>query len=185
MSVVIKALQLAFLIMVALAIIPSLRASDKTIHAVSFPSAHTHAVAPDGRFAVVNVDSDKEPYHVLFLEDRQTNSRRKVLEYDRSVEVLWDPDSSAFAVNHYAGSNIGECLILFTKGQTTPVNVGDALLDRMVRGVELSTLHKSDHIYWTAVRWTSPEVLKVKVWGHTDVSPVQDFQYFHAYKIPR
>jgi hypothetical protein len=180
-----KALHLAVAVGIAVTTIAALRASDKTIHPVSFPSAHTHAVAPDGRFAVVNVDSDKEPYHALFLEDRQTNSWRKVLEYDRSVEVLWNPDSSAFAVNNYAGSNVGECLILFTKGKTAPVNVGDALLDRMASGEELSTLHISDHIYWTAVRWTSPGLLKVKVWGHTGVNPVRDFQYFHAYKIQR
>ena len=180
-----KVRQVAVAVGIAVATLAALAASNKTTHLVPFPSAQTQAVAPDKRFAVVNVDSDKEPYHTLFLEDQQTNTRRKILEYDRSVEVIWNPDSTAFAVNNYAGSNVGECLIFFTSDKIASVNVGDALLDRMTSGEELSTLHVSDHIYWTAVRWTSPELLKVKVWGHTDVSPFRDFQYIHAYKIQR
>ena len=180
-----KARHLAVAVGIAVAAVAALAASNKTTHLVQFPSAQTQAVAPDKRFAVVNVDSDKEPYHALFLKDRQSRSRRKMLEYDRSVEVIWNPDSTAFAVNNYAGSNVGDCLIFFTNDKIAPVNVGDALLDRLASGAELSTLHISDHIYWTAVRWTSPELLKVKVWGHTDVNPVRDFQYFHVYKVQR
>jgi hypothetical protein len=64
------------------------------------------------RIAVVNVDSDAEPNHTLFLENRNTNTRRKLLEYSRHVEVLWNSNSTSFAVTDYAGSNVADCLVL-------------------------------------------------------------------------
>jgi hypothetical protein len=175
---------LAVAVGIVAATVVALAASNSTARLVSFPSAQTQAVARDGRFAVVNVDSDTEPHHTLLLENRQTKSTRKILEYDRSVEVLWNPDSTMFAVNNYAGSNVGECLI-FLINKAASVNVGDVLQNGTTNRDEISTLHASDHIYWAAVRWMSPQLLKVKLWGHTDVSPYREFQYYHTYKVRR
>jgi len=151
---------------------------------VSFPSTRTEAVSPDRRFAVVNVDSDTEPYHTLFLENRQSKTRRKLLEYGRHVEVLWNPNSTSFAVTDYAGSNVAECLVFSVSDGGESRNVADALQGTITNPKEQASLRDSSHIYWAAVRWKSPHSLLVTVWGHTDVAPARNFQYFHTYNVP-
>jgi len=151
---------------------------------VSFPSEAT-AVSPDGRFSVVSVDSntfsDLGQDHILFLQDMQTQAKRKLLDYYRSVDVLWNPDSSSLAVTNYVGSNVADCLVFFIATDRKSVNVADKL--RITDPQEVATLDKSSHIYWGAVRWTSSQSLLVKVWGHTDAQPVRGFEYFHTYQL--
>ncbi len=149
---------------------------------VSFPSTQTEAISPNGSFAVINVDSDAEPYHsALFLENRHTKTRRKLLDYGRHVEVLWNPNSTLFAVTDYAGSNVAECVVFSTQNSSPPQNVGDALQSTLRNSKEIASLRDSMHIYWAAVRWTSPHALIVRVFGHTDVNPSHEFEYFHTY----
>lgn len=138
---------------------------------VSFPSAQSEAVSPDRRFAVVNTDADAKPFHTLSLEDRRAKSHRKLLEYGRSVEVLWSPESTSFAVNDYAGSNVAECRVFSVLSDRPPLDVGDQIRSGITNTTELATLQKNDHVYYAAVRWTSPDVLRVKVWGHGAESP--------------
>jgi hypothetical protein len=138
---------------------------------VSFPSTRSEAVSPDRRFAVVNTDADMEPYHTLSLENRKTKSRRKILEYGRSVEVLWNPESTSFAVNDYAGSNLAECKVFSLLPDRAPLDVGNKIRSDITNPKELASLQKNDHVYYAAVRWVSPEVLRVKVWGHGDENP--------------
>lgn len=151
---------------------------------VSFPSKQTQAVSPDGRFAIVNVDSDTEPHHMLFLENRQHKTRRKLMEYGRSIEVLWNPSGTSFAVTDYAGSNLAECLVFSVNDSEAPRNVADALQTSITNLKEQVSLRESSHVYWTAVRWKSSDSLLVRVWGHTDSTPAKSFQYFHTYKLP-
>jgi len=158
--------------------------SEGATKPVSFPSKRTEAVSPGHRFAIVNVDSDTEPHHMLFLADRQRKTRRKLLEYARQVEVLWNPDSFTFAVTDYAGSNVADCLVFSVTDDGEPRNVADALWGTITNPKEQASLRDSSHIYWTAVRWKSPHSLLVKVWGHTDVPPARNFQYFHTYNLP-
>lgn len=61
-----KARHLAVAVGIAVAAVAAPAAPNKTTHLVQFPSAQTQAAASDKRFAVVNVDSDKEPHHALF-----------------------------------------------------------------------------------------------------------------------
>jgi hypothetical protein len=148
---------------------------------VSFPSTKAAAVSPDGYFAVINVDSDAEPHHTLFLENRESKTRRKLMEYGRHVEVLWNPSSTEFAVNDYTGSNVAACLVFAITDGGPARNVIDAVQPTITDAKERATLRDSSHIYWVAVRWASPTLLVVKIWGHTDVSPSRGFQYFHTY----
>jgi len=149
---------------------------------VSFPSARSEAVSPDRRFAIVNTDADTEPYHALSLEDRKTKSRRKILEYGRSVEVLWNPESTSFAVNDYAGSNLAECKVFSILPDRPPLDVSDQIRSGITNPKELASLRKNDHVYYAAVRWLSPEVLRVKVWGHGDENP-SGFKRFYTIRL--
>jgi hypothetical protein len=167
----------ALIVVFALSVV----AQSRTAAPVSFPEAASEAVSPNGQFAVVNVDSDAEPHHTLFLENRQTKARQKLMDYERHVEVLWNPNSTTLAVTDYAGSNIAECLLFSVSDPRQPENVADVLRKTIKNSKELAILRKGGHTYWRAVRWTSPHTLVVKVWGHTDENPSQSFEYFHTY----
>lgn len=137
---------------------------------VSFPSQHTTAVSPDGRFAIINLDSDKEPYHTLFLEDRKDRGRRKLLEYSRSVRVLWNPNSRWFAVTNYAGSNVSECYLYSTDAVRPKIDIEKEIIARMSPS-EKARVQNNYHVYWEAVSWVNAITLRVKVWGHGDENP--------------
>jgi hypothetical protein len=150
---------------------------------VAFPSSEGPAVSPDDRFAIVNVDSDKEPYHTLYLEDRENQVRRKLLDYGRSVEVLWNPESTLFAVTDYMGSNVSECFVLSTDPNQQRIDIQNEIQRRITNPPELASL-QNDHVYYAAIAWTTPTTLKVKVWGHGDVNP-SGFTRFYTYTVPQ
>ncbi|HYB61750.1 MAG TPA: carboxypeptidase-like regulatory domain-containing protein [Methylomirabilota bacterium] len=96
------------------------------VFAVPFP-AKSLAVSPDGRYAIIGVDTDREPYHTVFLEDRVLNTRRKLFNYDRNIVLLWKPDSKLFAVTDYTGSDSSQCRIISADEDAPPIQVLDIL----------------------------------------------------------
>jgi Tol biopolymer transport system component len=155
-------------------------AGEKRGAIVSFPSDQT-APSPDGRYVVLNVDSDKEPEHTLFLVERPSKAKRKLLVYGRYTEALWNPNSDLIAITDYAGSNVAQCLVFSTSGRA-PVDIGEQIT-RTVRGKkERASIQENDHVYFAGIAWTSPRTLKVKVWGHGDADP-SGFKRFYTYTI--
>ena len=151
---------------------------------VSFPSKAPAAVSPDGQFAIVSVDSTSEPRHTLFLETRgSTGSRRKLLDYERQVTIIWNPTSSAFAVTNYSGSNVAECLVFLVSTDDSPMDVAGGIQQGIRNPQELASLRKNDHLYYAAIRWTSAQTLRVKVWGHGDANP-SGFRRVYTYHLP-
>jgi hypothetical protein len=141
---------------------------------VSFPSDRTQIASPDGKYSIVNVDDDStDPHHTLYLEDRIANSRKKLLSYGRHVDVLWNPDSTAFAINDFVGSDFAECKVYSIREDVLPVDVATLVTDR-----ELADLQKNHHVYFAVVRWLSPKTLKVKMWGYGDAHPSGFTRFF-------
>ena len=56
---------------------------DLKTYSVSFPE-HSRATSPNGRYALINVDSDSEPYHTVF--SKTVDSRRGAC-FSTMVEV--------------------------------------------------------------------------------------------------
>jgi hypothetical protein len=79
---------------------------------VEFPGPIHRAPSPDGKADILNTDRDKEPNHVLSIQDRDKHTIRQLFPYDRHVEVSWSPDSKFFFVNDYFGSDVSRCLIV-------------------------------------------------------------------------
>ena len=148
----------------------------------AYPSSRTSAVSPDRRFQIISVDRDVEPRHTLFIEDLRTHLRRKLLDYGRQVEGLWSPDSKSIAVTDYIGSNVSQCLIFSTGMDAPPVDVWDEILRGIANEKERARLLKNDHVYIAGVRWTNSMTLKVRVWGHGDVSPA-GFQRYYTFTL--
>jgi hypothetical protein len=134
---------------------------------ISFPE-HSHAVSPDGRYLISGVDSDSEPFHTVFLDDHRLTTRRKLFNYGRGIEILWNPDSKSFVLNDYAGSDYSECRIISVDEKVQSINVWDKIVKKATTKEQRSLL-ENHHVYIAAKQWISSKTLKVKVWGYGEV----------------
>lgn len=165
----------------AITVVLSLGRAATTSRLISFPSSRI-AVSPNGRFAVIDPDSDEQRYHSLFLEDRRTHERRKLLEYQRWVEVLWNPNSTSFAVNDHMGSNISESYVYSTDPDKQRIDVEGKILAQMKTPGEKASVTQNLHVYWEAVRWVDSKTLRVKVWGYGEANP-GGFTRYYKYRL--
>jgi hypothetical protein len=147
--------------------------------AVSFP-ASSRAVSPDGRYAVIDVDRGSQPYHTVFLKDLQLNTRRELFDYDRHVDVLWNPDSTLFAVTDYSESNFSTCRIFSVIARIATTSVLDQLFTTLSESEQktLRRLQSNQHFYVAASTWTGPKELKLKVWGLGTADPKGFTRYY-------
>jgi len=150
-------------------------------HVVVFP-VHSRATSPNGRFALINVDSGVEPYHTMFLEDRRLKARREILKYERRAEVLWNPDGKSFAFSDFAGSDYSVCTIASVNEKTKVIPVLENLLNR-VSAAERDKIKRNDHLSIAGIRWIDTKTLLVKIWGH-DSDKRKGFERFYRYGLP-
>src|SRR5271155_4604017 len=150
---------------------------------VSFP-AQSRAPSPDGRYVIVGVDSDSEPYHTVFLEDDVLKSRRKLFNYNRSIAVLWAEDSKSFALSDYVGSNVSQCSVISVDKHTRPIQVIDLILAALSEEAreQLKKQLSNDHVYVEAFGWTGPTDLTVKISGHGDANP-SGFEVYYTVQV--
>jgi len=160
--------------------VPLARAQQPFTKPLALPPG-SRAVSPNGRYVLVGVDSETEPNHTVFLEDLRLKTRRKLFNYDRHIEVLWNPDSESFAVSDYAGSDYSRCSIVSVMESVSPVQVWDELV-KVAAGKERESLLQNDHVYIAATGWISARVLRLKVWGHGEVNPT-GFTRFYRYEV--
>lgn len=139
------------------------------VRPVSFPG-QSEAVSPDGRYAISGVDSGTEPHHTIYLEDRSLKARRKLLDYDRHIMVLWKPDSKLFAVTDYIGSDSSRCSILSVDEKVAAIRVLDVLSRQLAEGTwkQLESRVSNHHTYVEAQVWDGPMSLMVKISGYGD-----------------
>jgi len=64
-------------------------------------------------------------------ENRKLKTRRKVYEYERWAEVLWNLDGNSFALTDYAGSDNALCTIIGVDEQILAVPVFENLLIKL------------------------------------------------------
>jgi hypothetical protein len=162
--------------------VASTQGQQPHIKAVSFPE-HSRAVSPNGHYAIVGVDSDTEPFHTVFLEDLRLRTRRKLFDYGRHIDLLWNPDSKSFALTDYAGSDYSSCSIVSVDENVPPIQLWDELV-KAVTGNDQKSLLKKHHVYIAATQWIDSGTLRVKVWGYGDVNP-SGFTEFYTYDRDR
>jgi len=145
---------------------------------VSFPD-QSQAVSPNARYVIVGEEHHGGPFHTAILEDRVLKTRRKLLDYDSHIDLLWNPDSKSFAVTDYGESDYSRCSIIFTDQMVTTIQIWDKLV-KALTGRELKSLVDNHHVYIAAVQWISADALKVKVWGYGEANP-SGFTRFYSY----
>lgn len=115
------------------------------------------------------------------MKDRRLKTQRKMFEYERSVEVLWNPDNRSFALTDYGGSDFALCSIVSVDEKVQPIPVLDRILAK-VSPQEREAIQRNDHLYVAAVKWVDNKTLKVKIWGH-DSERRKGFSRFYRYEI--
>ena len=164
-------MRLTLLLCAALSLAPV--ASSHAAAVVTFPGSTRQALSPDGRFAVLNMDRDEEPNHVLSLHDKKQGSRFPIFPYRRHVDVSWSKDSKFFFVNDYAESDLADCVVASVddhKQRKMSATLQEEILDFM-RGF------KGSHLYVTCDAWSPNDDLAVSVWGSGDGSPKRRFLF--------
>jgi hypothetical protein len=132
------------------------------------------AVSPDGRYAIVEIASDWEPRHTVFLEDRALKTQRKLFSYDQPESFLWNYDSKVFAVTDYAnyiGNDSSVRSIFSVDENVPPVPVLDLLFRQLSESARenLKARLSNHHVNFVeALAWIKPMDLELKVSGYGD-----------------
>jgi succinate dehydrogenase / fumarate reductase cytochrome b subunit len=98
--------------------------------------------------------------------------RRTILEYPRTIEVGWAPDGKHFFVNNEEGSNVTDLEVFDSMGNPRgdldeAILISDPTLRELAR--------RSSHVYFNAKKWIDAGTLAVEVSGHSDNTPVEEF----------
>jgi len=113
------------------------------------------------------------------LKDLQLNTRRELFDYDRHVEVLWNPGSTLFAVTDYSESNFSNCRVFSVNVRIATTSAFQ--LFKTLSESERKTLRRlqsNEHFYVAASAWTGPKELKLKVWGYGSADPNGFTRYY-------
>jgi hypothetical protein len=145
---------------------------------VSFPP-QAQAASLDGHYVIIEEKNHSEPFHTAILEDRVLKTRRKLFDYDRGIDLLWNPDSKSFAVTDYEGSDYSRCRIIFADRTAPTIQIWDKLIAALTTS-ERKGLLANHHVYIAAAQWIGDGALKVKVWGYGEVNP-SGFTRFYSY----
>jgi len=169
-----------FSVLSALALTPAGAAADRV---VTFPGK-VPARSPNRLYAVESVEErvsyQAYPKHLLYFV--ALHQKKKVpLKlcstganfYERSVDVLWAPDSNAFVVNDWYGSNVADAYLYFVNDLAHPIDIG-AQLKRAVKDKEdqISIENtKAVHTYVVASKWIDATKVAVRIAGDYTSSP--------------
>src|ERR1700730_11100862 len=140
-----RASRLLLLFVLSNLLIVSATASQASPKIVSFPE-QSQAPSPDARYVIVEEENHAEPFHTAILEDRVLKIRRKLFDYDRSIDLLWNPDSKSFAVTDYEGSDYSRGSIIFTD-QTIPTSPVCDKLTKALTERDRRSLLENHHVY--------------------------------------
>lgn len=142
---------------------------------VSFPGT-SEAPDPSGRYSIIWVDSKP---HDLFFKNLKTDKRRHLFTFNRHLDVLWSPDGNAFAITDWGGSDYSEVLVYSPASLNKPINLQEVLKRSFG---SLPEVQKNHHVYFEALDWSVPWLLRFKIHGYGDYSP-GGFDLFFNYKL--
>lgn len=151
---------------------------------VTFPGASRSISSPDGSGARIfyrpHMGRDGGQAHPVFYDDGHGH-RVQVATVSRSMGVSWSPDGRRVFLQDNWGSNVADCYVL---SRTATSTVGVSLFKivqktpRHPTGAERPSVA---HYYVHCDRWQSASRLEGAVSGHTDTSPVRDFDHRFTY----
>ena len=149
----------------------------------TFPGREAECAGPGGHYVVVNVDPDvgrdPEAPHQLFLHDRLRNQKFKLLDYRRSVGVLWSPNGKSLAITDHAGSNLSNAYVFLLESGIRRIDIGEEF--RRNAG-SAAAVPRNHHAYLEATKWLDDTKLLVRLHGYEDENP-DGFELIFEYTI--
>jgi hypothetical protein len=151
----------------------------------TFPGANQGCPDPRGRFVIEWREPIGGGRHELWLSAVSGKQRRKLLEFDRSVDPLWSPDGQSLAIPDRLGSSDSVPRVLNGMMLTRAVNMEDRFLADIGR---LPEIFNNSHRYFEAVDWIGRDVLSFRVRVY-DSDPNKEylgtFRYERAGRVSR
>ncbi len=152
---------------------------------INFPGPKCGVTSPDGRYIVLNVDSQMDAEtrylgenHALYLLDLKTPTVKRIHPYGRSVSVLWSPRGSALLINDRVGSDSSTVLLVVVGRGAQKIDIGQQL-KKKARERSIVANH---HVYIEGVEWLAENAMKVKVHGYGDLDP-NGFELWYEYMV--
>jgi hypothetical protein len=140
----------------------------------TFPGNNQHCSSPRGVWEVEWREPSGDGRHVLWLKTT-SGTPRKLLEFDRSADLLWSPDGRALAVTDHAGSS-ESLLWVFTGPALGPaVNVEDRLRGSLGT---LPEIYRNGHRHFEALGWVTSGILRFRVRAYDSESGKEYRGYF-------
>ncbi len=133
----------------------------------AYPQEAQDTTSADTQFSLYNVNTDGDPpNHELWLLNRDSGEKQKVLAYSRHVTVGWAPAGHAFFITNYDGSDSATCMVGIV---ARTINITDVsrLLGSRTRG-RLMRAKPGDHLYCEIVRWISKSEILLRVHGYNE-----------------
>ncbi len=160
----------------------ALLATETAGKVTRFPE-QSRAPSPDGRYTLINVNQDREPHHVIWLQNLAKKNRQELYRYVRHADVLWSPDSSHVAVNDYGGSDFAVCLIFSVPNGKETLHIdGNFLIQKLATGGQGNSIRGNHHVYIHATRWLGPKTIQIQADGYGDVDP-HGFKFVYEYTL--
>jgi hypothetical protein len=126
--------------------------------------------SPDRKYVIHNdhsfLDSEHPNHNVVSLKVGGEKTGKQFLTFERCVDVLWAPDSSAFVVNNWVGSDLCETSLYRVNEIGKPINLREELMKTLHDPSFEKQVADSDHIYFVVNNWISPTKLVLTVMGY-------------------
>ena len=133
----------------------------------TFPG-HPEVSEPTGRYKLVFEEAGQGTPHELVLVTLATGQATRLISFNRRADVLWGPDGNALAITSWDGSDFSELFVVQMDDPSHLVNVAQQLQESFGPMPELVDNH---HVYFEALSWIDPRVLRFKVSGHGANNP--------------
>jgi hypothetical protein len=152
-------------VLVALLLLAPLRMAESRTRVINLPRGPlTRIASPDRKWTLVFECPNDCSERKLWIERERSHSRRRVRDFERSLDISWAPDSRWFFVYDELGSNEGQSY-LYDPIELKVIDLADVI----VAGDPIARNYlQAGHSYLRAKRWVNSQELLVQLFGHFD-----------------
>lgn len=145
----------------------------------TFPGKIEVCRDPTDRRRIQWQESSGSAAHILWLRHSGDGVRSKLLEFNRSVDVLWSPNGQYMAITNHLLSD--ESVLMVFSGRR--FERSDRVDEKLVGSLgEIPEIFRNGHRYFVAVRWINADRLQFRVRAY-DSEPGKEFVGMFQYDV--
>jgi hypothetical protein len=145
----------------------------------TFPGVQEGCRDPTGRWSIQWREPSAGAKHELWLKPIRGGAMTKLLEFNRSVDLLWSPAGRALAITDHAGSSESN-LKVATGGTLERIENVEEKLQASLG--QLPAIFNKGHRYFEAVRWVRSDALLFRVRAY-DSEPGNEYRGTFRYNL--